>query len=68
MSCEVDIDECASSPCQNGATCFQRSDATRAGFDVQNAAGFDCQCPAGFTGMVVQPKCLTKPKRHRDYC
>ena len=52
MSCEVDIDECLSSPCRNGAACLQRSDTSREGFDVQNAAGYDCQCPAGFTGIA----------------
>ena len=50
MNCEIDIDECASSPCQNGATCLQLSDPTREGFNIKEAAGYYCQCPAGFTG------------------
>ena len=34
----TDIDECASSPCQNGATCN----------DLVNA--FSCECATGYTG------------------
>ena len=36
----VEIDECASNPCQNGATCVDR------------LLGYDCNCPTGFTGLL----------------
>ena len=34
----VDIDECASSPCENGATCTDAVDS------------YTCDCIAGYTG------------------
>ena len=34
----ADIDECASSPCQNGASC------------ADGVAAYSCVCPAGFYG------------------
>ena len=37
--CELDIDECASQPCVNGATCRQYVDA------------YVCHCPPGFSGL-----------------
>ena len=36
--CEIDIDECQSSPCQNNATC------------IQGIASYTCNCQPGFTG------------------
>ena len=36
--CVLDIDECASSPCRNGATCT----------DAVNS--YMCRCVAGYTG------------------
>ena len=36
----VEIVACASSPCQNGATCF----------DHNGGSGYVCLCPAGFEG------------------
>ena len=40
-NCTEDIDECSSSPCQNGATC------------VDNVNGYTCECLPGYTGMSV---------------
>lgn len=40
QSCLTDIDECASNPCINGATC------------VDQVNGFNCTCPPGFTGTL----------------
>ena len=37
-NCDVDLDECASYPCLNGATCTDSSFA------------YACACPDGFTG------------------
>lgn len=36
--CQIDINECLSSPCSNNATCV----------DLINA--YECQCPSGYTG------------------
>ena len=36
--CEVDIDECDSTPCQNGGLCRD------------GLGEFDCQCKPGFLG------------------
>ncbi|KAM9316127.1 mucin-4-like [Gastrophryne carolinensis] len=41
-TCNVDIDECLSNPCRNGATCN----------DLINS--FTCQCAAGFTGRFCE--------------
>lgn len=55
----MDIDECEKGPCDNGGTCFQRSDVRNyknlpelsvTTFSYGTAAGFICLCMAGFTG------------------
>ena len=38
MECEIDIQECASDPCMNGATCLEGTN------------GYQCQCAPGFDG------------------
>ena len=38
ISCEIDTDECQSSPCFNNATCIDVTD------------GYFCTCSLGFTG------------------
>jgi hypothetical protein len=43
-NCDVDVDECASYPCVNGATC---TDSSGAGSGVGNHA-YRCNCIAGF--------------------
>lgn len=37
--CESDIDECDSTPCQNGGLC------------IDGMGDFQCQCQPGFVGM-----------------
>ena len=37
-TCEIDIDECASNPCQHDAEC------------IQGIATFTCNCKPGYTG------------------
>jgi hypothetical protein len=43
-NCDVDVDECASSPCVNGATC---TDSSGTGSGVGSHA-YRCSCIAGF--------------------
>ena len=50
VNCEIDVDECASNPCQNDATCLQRSQSDA--YDVTTADGYDCECAEGFTGKL----------------
>lgn len=37
-NCQIDVDECETTPCYNGGTCFDR------------IASVECKCPTGFTG------------------
>lgn len=57
--CETNIDECASAPCENGATC--RDDV----------AAFQCQCSPGFFGSRCQhpiDHCGSSPCRNNATC
>lgn len=40
--CSIDINECNSNPCMNGATC------------IDNIASFTCSCPIGIVGKLCE--------------
>ena len=46
-NCDVDVDECASSPCANGATCLESTSDTGI-----SAHTYRCECVAGFASGV----------------
>ncbi|XP_072315856.1 protocadherin Fat 4 [Eucyclogobius newberryi] len=57
--CEVDIDECEETPCENGATC------------LNSPGGFHCECKAGFSGTVCSidiEKCLKMNCQNNGTC
>ena len=46
-NCDLDVDECASSPCQNGATCTESTVESTVSFHA-----YQCTCVAGFANGV----------------
>uniref|UniRef100_A0AAY4E4J3 Notch receptor 3 n=1 Tax=Denticeps clupeoides TaxID=299321 RepID=A0AAY4E4J3_9TELE len=53
--CQIDIDECASTPCQNGAKCFDRPN------------GYECRCAEGYEGTLCESNidnCKPDPCHH----
>ncbi|GFO29520.1 delta-like protein, partial [Plakobranchus ocellatus] len=48
-TCEINIDECASEPCQNGGTC------------CDGINSFTCECPPGFKGPLCDEPSLPLP-------
>lgn len=57
--CQADINECASVPCQNAATCVDRINA------------FTCICAAGFSGVLCQTdinECASQPCTNGGTC
>ena len=58
-ACEVDIDECASSPCANGGACTDGAD------------DYTCSCAAGFEGDTCAEdidECASSPCLHSGIC
>uniref|UniRef100_A0A8C5KE78 Sushi, nidogen and EGF-like domain-containing protein 1 n=1 Tax=Jaculus jaculus TaxID=51337 RepID=A0A8C5KE78_JACJA len=57
--CHMDVNECASHPCQNGGTC------------THGVNSFSCQCPAGFRGPTcesAQSPCDNKVCQNGGQC
>lgn len=52
-NCSVNIDECESEPCHNGATCEDKIN------------GYTCICPTGFLGKCCKPSFTKDTVRHR---
>jgi hypothetical protein len=46
-NCDVDVDECASSPCVNGATCADSTDSA-----IIPAHAYKCTCAAGYANLM----------------
>jgi protein eyes shut len=57
--CSIEIDECESSPCQNGANC------------IDKVAAYACICPVGFTGLNCEEDiqvCNDSPCKNSALC
>lgn len=57
--CSIEIDECESSPCQNGAICLDK------------IAAYACICPVGFTGLNCEEDiqvCNDSPCKNSALC
>lgn len=52
-NCSVNIDECESEPCHNGATCEDKIN------------GYTCICPTGFLGKCCKPSVTQDIVKHR---
>lgn len=57
-NCDVDIDECADGPCNNGATC------------VDGVAAFECLCNGSWMGPTcsIPDLCAENPCNSTEYC
>jgi Notch-like protein len=54
-NCDLDVNECDSSPCQNGATCAESSTDPSVSIDA-----YQCTCAAGFANGVCEYEFLTE--------
>ncbi|XP_029939115.1 protein crumbs homolog 1 isoform X2 [Salarias fasciatus] len=77
--CEIDINECRSSPCMHGGSCIERSWQALYGnepllperYDHRHAAGSICSCPPGTTGSLCQEvisQCDPSPCQNGGRC
>lgn len=58
-TCEVDVDDCAGSPCHHGSTCSD------------HVNGFSCSCLPGYTGSLCEVnynECGSGPCRNGGIC
>ncbi|CAH2315845.1 crumbs homolog 2 isoform X5 [Pelobates cultripes] len=77
--CNVDINECSESPCENGALCLERSNQSYYGqepefgatFSYSQASGYVCRCKPGFTGdncVNEIDECESEPCQNSGSC
>ena len=59
-NCDIDVDECKSNPCKNGATCTESTVESTVSFHA-----YQCTCVAGFANGVCEY--LKNPKAKLAY-
>jgi hypothetical protein len=57
-NCDIDVDECTSSPCANGATCAESAVRSEVSFHA-----YQCTCVAGFANGVCEYDFITEYNR-----
>jgi len=65
-NCDVDINECDSNPCMNGATCAESTSIASISEDF-----YMCTCPDGFEGLICETdpdECASTPCLHGATC
>ena len=64
-NCDIDVDECKSFPCKNGATCTDSTTESAVSYHA-----YQCTCVSGFANGVCEytknPK-ETKPNKDHDF-